>query len=60
MQRKRKWPRRDSNPNLDHILRGKPAPRPLGHAAAEGTNHVKFKSLFNVKYGHQRKLMQLH
>ena len=32
VQRKRKWPHRDSNP---HLLREKPAPRQLGHAAAE-------------------------
>ena len=36
VQRKRKWPHRDSNPPLDHLLREKPAPRPLqGHVAAE-------------------------
>ena len=35
VQRKRKWPHRDSNPHLDHLLREKSAPRPLGHAAAE-------------------------
>ena len=34
-KKKRKWPHRDSNPHLDHLLGEKQAPRPLGHAAAE-------------------------
>ena len=41
MQSKRKWSHRESNLHLDHLLRAKPAPRPLGRATLPLNNHIK-------------------